>query len=169
MSHSNSSYNKSASRPSSPDTLPKLPKSMSGLIEIAIADARSLNPFLYRPICRQWHTKPLDGPCEICLAGSVIAGTFKTPANNNRYPWYFEPDTESKFCAIDSMRCGCWERAFNLVYGFGPIPAIGKRLYELDKPAHVEFNGWDEFHAHLDSLEELLPSLREIEAAAFAS
>ena len=72
---------------------PQLPQSMSKLLEIAIADARSLDRSLYRPFSREWHTKLPDGPCLICLAGSVIAGTFKASINSKRFPWSY--DTEA--------------------------------------------------------------------------
>ena len=65
------------------------------------------------------------------------------------------------------MRSGDWSRAFYIVYGVNPGARISQKLYTLRKPAHVEFNGWDEFHAHLDSLEALLPTLREIDSRGF--
>lgn len=148
---------------------PLLPKSMSGLIEIALADARSLDPMLYNPNGRHWHARMNGGPCQVCLAGSVIAGTLDAPSHRNRFPWSFDRDTENKLCAIDSMRCGYWERAFRLVYGFGPVAQIGLRLSTIGKSTHIDFHGWDEFRTHLDSLESKLPALREIEAAAFPS
>ena len=142
---------------------------MSKLLEVAIADARSLDRSLYRPFSREWHTKLPDGPCLICLAGSVIAGTFKASINSKRFPWSYDTEEADKLCAINSMRSGDWSRAFYIVYGVNPGARISQKLYTLRKPAHVEFNGWDEFHAHLDSLEALLPTLREIDIAAFAS
>ena len=153
----------------SPCSQPRLPRSMSGLIEIAIADARSLDRSLYHPKSRQWHSKPLDGPCEICLAGSVIAGTYKSPANSQRFPWFFGIETEIRLNAIDSMRCGQWSQAFFIIYGFRSSASISNRLNALPKPAPIDFDGWSEFHDHLASLEALLPSLREIDAAAAAS
>ena len=158
-----------ASCPPIDSTQPRLPKSMSGLIERAIADARALDPSLYHPKSRQWHAKTLDGPCEICLAGSLIAVTFKSAADRQRFPWSFDKDVENKLFGLDSMRCGHWTSAFRFIYGFGPTSEIDQRLYALGRPDYMDFDGWDEFHPHLDSLEAILPALREIEAAAFSS
>ncbi|MCY4584405.1 MAG: hypothetical protein OXB98_00050 [Bryobacterales bacterium] len=158
-----------ASPPPIDYTQPMLPKSMSRLIAIAIADARSLDPSLYHPMSGQWHAKPLVGPCEICLAGSLIAGTFKSASDRQRFPWYFGLDVENKLFGLDSMRCGHWTSAFRFIYGFGPTAEIDQRLYALGRPDYMDFDGWDQFRAHLDSLEAILPALREIEAAAFSS
>ncbi|MCY4588308.1 MAG: hypothetical protein OXB98_19945 [Bryobacterales bacterium] len=169
MSNTNYDLTDPASRLPVDNSQPSLPNSMSGLIERAIADARSLDPSLYHPKSRQWHAKPLVGPCEICLAGSVIAETFKAPADRQRFPWFFGIDVVNKLHALDSMRCGCWNHAFYIIYGFRPTAEIDQRLYALGHPSHADFEGWDEFRTHLDSLESILPTLREIEAAAFSS
>ena len=45
-----------------------------------------------------------------------------------------------------------------------PTPRkIGKQLRSLPNPSSPDYEGWNQFHAHLDSLESIIPSLREIE------
>ena len=90
---------------------------MSKLLEVALANARSLNPSLYRPHSREWHSKAHGGPCLFCLAGSVIAATFKAPIHSKLFPWSYDNETGDKLCAINSMRTGEWNCAFFIVYG----------------------------------------------------
>lgn len=149
----------------SPQT--QLPKSLSGLLELAIKDARSLDPSLYHPRHRDWYFKPISGPCQLCLAGSVIAGTLKPAHYRLITPTYFGVDMSNLLFAIDSMRCGYWCRAFYQVHGSYPTGRIRDRLSNLPVPQHGSFIGWTEFRSHLDSLESILPALREIESAAF--
>ena len=67
------------------------------------------------------------------------------------------------------MRYGHWNRAFYIFYGRDPEWEIVNRLSLLPRPAHVNFNGWEQFELHLASLESILPELREIEASAYLS
>ena len=143
-----------------------LPDTMSGLLETAINDARRLDPNSYRPRSSEWHTATEEGPCEICLAGSLIAGTFNSSPNTNMKPWMFSAETEVKLEALDAMRRGSWLQAFLSLYDRRPARAIQERLCFLPLPSCIDFNGWDEFNAHLDSLESIIPDLREIEADA---
>ena len=54
-----------------------LPDSMTEVLVATIFDARSLDPNTYRPRSQEWHSATEEGPCEICLAGGLIAGTFQ--------------------------------------------------------------------------------------------
>ena len=146
----------------------QLPNTLAGLIETAIADALSLDPETYFPKSQQWHNPNTEG-CVICLAGCIIARTLHAPASRIRFPSYYPVQTENKLVALDSMRCGYWNRAFYVLFGRDPEWEIGNRLSLLPRPAHVNFNGWDQFDLHLASLESIIPELREIEAAAFPS
>ena len=58
-----------------------LPSTMADLLECAINDARKLNRSSYTPHHGQWHLSGYNIPCEICLAGSLIAGTLRVGAN----------------------------------------------------------------------------------------
>ena len=76
-------------------------------------DARSLDPNTYRPRSQEWHTATEEGPCEICLAGGLIAGTFNVSPNRTMFPYMFSADTERKLEALDYMRLGKWARGLH--------------------------------------------------------
>ena len=157
----------------SPDTPPsysvnepcKLPGSMSGLLTAAIADARSLNPDIYIPNSFKWHTTNNNGDCFFCLAGSLIARTLNNGSTfpTTLFPEHFSLDTDHKLRAVDAMRLGEWFEAFSLLYINDPCPQAFKLLSELPVPLYRNFEGWGSLHAHLSSLEKLLPQLRWID------
>ena len=144
----------------------QLPDTLAGLAEAAIADALALDPEIYRPKSQQWHNPNTEG-CVVCLAGCIIARTLHAPVSRIRFPSYYPLQTENKLIALDAMRCGYWNRAFYFLHGREPDFEISGRLSSLPRPAHVNFNGWDQFELHLASLESILPELRDIEAAVF--
>ena len=144
-----------------------LPDTMAGILEAAIADARKLDPDVYFPNHLQWHN-PTDNPacCEVCLAGSIIAGRLKANPDDTFSSLSFGDKIESKLEAIDHMREGLWEQAFDLIYNNLPSHRIRNYLRALSMPAHPTFYGWPEFEAHLASMERMLPQLRSIDRAA---
>ena len=146
----------------------QLPGALAGLGKAAIDDAFALDREIYFPRSRQWHNPNTEG-CVVCLAGCIIARTLVAPVSRIRFPSYYPVEIENKLVALDAMRCGRWNRACHVLYGREPVVEIRERLSSLPRPAHVNFNGWDEFDLHLASLESILPALREIEAAAFPS
>ena len=141
-----------------------LPDTMSGLLATAISDARSLNPKLYHPDSDNWHHASNNGFCSVCLAGSVIARTFKAPRHRTFNPIFFGHKNCHKFDALDSMRKGAWFNAYYDFYQRPAAPAIAKLLNSLPEPSNTHFTGWHAFRSHLDSLEAILPELRKIEA-----
>ena len=66
-----------------------LPDTMSGLLATAIDDARQLDRTLYHPRCGEWHTAWEHRPCQVCLAGSVIAGSLGASHHQTLYPNIF--------------------------------------------------------------------------------
>ncbi|MCY4587129.1 MAG: hypothetical protein OXB98_13925 [Bryobacterales bacterium] len=144
-----------------------LPDTMSGLLEAAIADARKLDPDIYYPYFEIWHTTD-NGTCTICLGGSLIAGTLQTPPDKTMVPDSFPGDVHAKLDALDSMRLGAWQSAFHRFYGQEPSPSISDRLAYLRRPSCSYFDGWEEFHTFLDSLEKSIEPLRAIELDAKA-
>ena len=60
----------------------KLPRTMAGLLTVAIRDARVLDRKTYFPFSREWHNAyHRNSSCRICLAGSVIARSRSLPAS----------------------------------------------------------------------------------------
>ena len=141
-----------------------LPDTMAGLLHAAIIDARSLDRTIYNPYFDEWHGDFDLHRCEICLAGSLIAGTLNATPGVRISPNAYPRDINAKLEALDYMRSGMWSDAFRLVYGRKPDSRIESMLRAIASPSNASFCGWDEFDDHLASLEELLLDLRRIDA-----
>ena len=137
--------------------------SMSDLLEVAISDARALDPRIYHPNSITWHVADAQEQCQVCLVGSVMAGTLAATPDQTLSPDCFPSDTPGKLEALNFMRMGHWVLAFYEFYRHWPRTSIEDRLRQLPKPSNSDFQGWHAFRAHLDSLESILPELREIE------
>ena len=143
-----------------------LPNTMAGLLETAIRDARRLNKAVYYPHFEQWHKSLSHGLmhlCEVCLAGSIISGTLRASSKESKSPYCFGPRTHKLLLAIDDMRNGNWWCAFVNTYSVHPSESLYHQLRRIPKPDCIEFTGWKQFEQHLDSLETLLPHLRQID------
>ncbi len=149
-----------------PITQDLLPGTLSGLLAAAIDDARRLDRDCYRPASFRWHCPVEEGPCEVCLAGSVIARTYRSSRSLAMLPSMFSFPIYRKLYALENMRCGEWLNAYLTLYETPAPLAIEDRLLLLPMPAHSEFDNWPEFDAHLDSLEPVVGELREIELDA---
>ena len=140
------------------------------LLEDAVKDARSLDPAVYVPNSERWHEFDEElGICEVCLAGAVIAGTFEIDADTSISPGTFYRKGQKaymKLVAINHMRMGMWALAYYDVYREDPKAEVFEKLALIPKPGSTCFYGWPEFNAHLDSLELIIPQLREIEVEA---
>ena len=141
-----------------------LPDTLSGLLSNAISDARSLDPACYEPRSRHWHTPDNCGMCAVCLAGCLIARTFRASPDQIIGPDHYDPSIRRKLRSVNYMRAGMWDFAFLMLHDRFPIRTRAYRLLSLPVPDHHDFIGWDSFRAHLLSLESLLPELREIDA-----
>ncbi len=95
-----------------------------------------------------------------------MAGRLKVNPDNTFSSLSFDHKTESKLDALDNMRYGLWQQAFDLIYNLVPSLQIRDYLIALPTPAHSEFYGCVEFEAHLASMERMLPQLRGIDRAA---
>ena len=144
----------------------KLPRTMAGLLETAIKDARSLDRSIYFPNYDDWHNPDESKYCMVCLAGCIIAGQLQVQPSDRITSMSFDEDTENLLDALDNIREGYWCRAFVLVYGFNPPYNIISMLHTLPPPLSSEFYGWNELERHLDSLQSTLPELRAIDRAA---
>ncbi len=142
----------------------ELPETMAGLLKVAIIDARKLDRSIYLPYHNDWHDADSSAIyCEICLAGSVIAGSLKIAHSMTVSSRSFDERTEELLDALDKMRCGLWSEAFDLIYKRTPSLHIHDYLQALSPPDHSTFDGWKEFDSHLASLESMLPQLDSID------
>lgn len=144
----------------------RLPATMSGLLEAAINDARSLDRATYYPFSREWHNAyRRSARCKICLAGCIIAGSLNIAPDINVDSSSFDHQTESLLDALDQMRYGIWSKAHRLIYGDIASNDLRDYLYALPQPSRSNFDGWDDFDVHLASLESFLPRLRIVDRA----
>ena len=143
----------------------KLPDTMSGLLETALSDAHALDRYRYMPSWDQWHSSTVRSSCAICLAGSIIAGSFRMSPETEVHPCIFSDITFQKLEAVESMRSGDWWHAFVCIYDHAPNDQAEKLILALDNPLQSEFSCWDDFETHLESLQAFIPRLREIDEA----
>ena len=137
---------------------PTLPDTMAGLLEVAISDCRKLDGAVYQPHCENWHKPEIYGMCSVCLAGGVIAGTLQADPEESIYPDAYSESVTRKLGVLDSMRSGCWVKAYIRFYDSEPSFGIREALTFVPQPVNPDFRGWDEFTVHLDSLEKAIPT-----------
>ena len=137
-----------------------------GLLETSVADSRKLNRRTYRPHYYEWHSMNDHGQCEICLGGSLIAGTLRFSPHTDLMPWMLPFAARNKLEALDAMRSGDWVNAYRILYQHEPPIRTYARLSCLPHPSHADFIGWRQFNAHLKSLQRIIPKLRKIEEDA---
>ena len=140
-----------------------LPRTLHGLLAAAISDARNLCRSDYFPNYAYWHRPNDDGRCEICLAGSLIAGSLQYNRNYKVIVHMLDEELYAKVDALNSMRIGDFVKAYSALYHRKPSPRTQDRLQLLPVPASPKFMGWHQYDAHLISLDAIVPLLRAIE------
>jgi hypothetical protein len=97
---------------------PALPDTLSGLLRVAVRDARLVQKDpAYRLDMGTWHSPTGNERCSVCLAGAVMAKTLERPADENAVPCDFDGVLAQKLRLIDDMRCGSVMRAHCLLTG----------------------------------------------------
>ena len=145
---------------------------LSDMLGIAIDEMRGLNRFRFYPEARRWFTylgSTLyeNARCHVCLAGAVIAGGVERgewesdfSRHNRIHPLDFENEIQRKFLAIDSLRAGFIERAFNQICRPFPKDFDGdeKLPRRVDIKNH-DFESWveaDQFLVEMDKVKNML-------------
>lgn len=95
----------------------KLPNKPSALIMLALKDLINVEQNKkYEIDMRTWHEPEIIGDkttkCAVCFAGGVMAMTLKIASKVKMAPNDFDVDTENKLCAIDNLRTGDLQSAF---------------------------------------------------------
>ena len=142
--------------------------SLAELIRVAIADAGKLDEEIYRPDAATWHVpwrhydRALADPrrCSVCLAGAVIAGHLGGTPDRDLTPGNYEDETYGALYALDKVRRGDWAGACSSLNQERRADEVGV----LGIPVERDFHGWDEFRAHLRSLENCAKALASFEA-----
>ena len=147
-------------------------KKMNRLHEIlaaAIEDARGLDREAYTPDFSTWHTPYADcdgDSCSVCLGGAVIAGRCGVPIDEMIEPGDLGTETCRRLIALDSIRTGDWCEAWS---GFHVTVAVPEDIKHLPGPKCGLFTDWNTFDRNINSLEDILPKLREIEDRALVA
>jgi hypothetical protein len=101
----------------------KLPDTLWALLETAVNDSKLVekNPGYQLAPGDTWHDAPDEegGKCVVCMAGSVISCTLKVPRELTVTPDDFSEGLSSKLHAIDCMRTGDVEEAYEVLIGEG--------------------------------------------------
>ena len=166
----------------------KLPATLTGLIILAINEARKLDRTLYYPHFGHWYygtnmSDPRKEPiepmslCKVCFAGSVIAGIYKpdlgvgiwSPRLAEEYAG-MDADDWCMMAIIDWARLGHYKDAFAGFYDedldLDLDSDVEEMLGNIPKPNDLSsFQGWPEYDAFLVFLEtRVLSPLEEVEA-----
>jgi hypothetical protein len=118
------------------DTLPSKP---SELLALGLADlAKVERSKKYIVAMGVWHN-PIDGLCQVCLAGSVLAKSLKLPFNINFLTADMDDSIRMKLYALNNLRLGYVSNAlFELGYRYKTNLEVKDRVvtgYADDKKA----------------------------------
>ena len=142
----------------------ELPDNLIDLLKLTVSDARKCQAddryIMYmgtwhRPVCAYDMTdiiKSKDvGKCFVCMAGGIIAQTFKQPITDSISPSDFGDDNYLKLDLIDDIRIGNWDTVnFHL---------LGWEI--LDPERIVEYTSFDLEDGNLDEWERLIKALED--------
>lgn len=150
---------------------------LSDLIDQAIADYKALDHGKYYPNSDRWH-KPAykdaaDKRCSACLAGAVIANTFKGSADRDYSLSIAFGDARQKLLALDLVRQGYVLDALVRLDVVPKYMTLEQRAYvdsvdRVDEDSLgdwadlVEWRGWDGVEAPLANLAKVAAGLRAV-------
>lgn len=149
-------------------TLPPIPEKLTDLIELALADAKTLDRDKYIPDAGNWHNpKPSRNTCLVCLAGMIMVGTLGLRPTDVGIPrrWYDEdPKWTDAIMALDDVRDGDYVSAVDKVMSYFEVTVEVKEKLTVIPTARPElFSGWEQWDQFARQLEtEVLPALREL-------
>ena len=116
----------------------ELPNNLIDLIQIAIDDMRKVKADNRYRICMSvWHEE-YKGKCEVCMAGAILAKTFKTPINRTINRYHYGENNAIKFGIIDSIRYG--DFGWSFVELDWRIPTINFKNFNLIKGNLSQWN-----------------------------
>lgn len=135
-----------------------LPAVPSELIRLALGDLRKVESDVrYRVDMDAWHEGLQHRePCTVCMAGSVMAKTLGVDPERDSGPWNFQPDTDSKLCAIDAFRCGAVEDGLERLGQAEAATELEFELGEFANPPAYDRENPEPFHAAMGQLAKFL-------------
>lgn len=127
----------------------RLPKKLSALIRVALADlAKVEKSKKYRVDMCRWHSPQAVfkehiafDRCAVCFAGAVMAKTLKCARTKHVSPEHFSPYVEQRLFALDSVRSGEVRCALRQI-GVGDAKAASAEELILD-----QLEGWPGYDA----------------------
>ena len=114
-----------------------LPAALAGLPEAAVNDARKLDRAIYTPHREQWQRSipSPGGPfCEVCLGGSLIAGTLAVESCDSVTASMFDDRTSMLLDALDDMRIGTGSARSNA----STTAICHRRGHPVDPPEFIQ-------------------------------
>ena len=99
----------------------ELPNTLSGLLRLAVTDARRVakDP-RYTLNMSTWHTPRRAGKgkrvCQVCMAGAVMTQLPGVRVDREIEPYNLPEDLQRKMTAIDMMRSGFFGAAFDALH-----------------------------------------------------
>ena len=139
--------------------VPKPPRRLSDLIEMAIREARSLDRDIYEPNAGEWHL-PSGQTCIVCLSGAIIARTLGEDHEREAVPEdYHEEEWTKALFALNEVREGEYGHALIFMGKKLPEPPEDFR-WRYPQPRNQDFQTWEELDDHMASLEDALQVLR---------
>lgn len=100
----------------------------------------------------RWYHAVHETMCEVCFAGSVIAGNLMPDVVNTTFgtvsivPWYFDDDTENKLCALDAIRQGGIFEFFNNLDLVKPESLPSYIYHKSERGSYI----WPDYHINRD-------------------
>ena len=144
----------------------RVPDKLSALVRLAIEDGEALDRNVYSAFAFNWHI-PLensDWECEVCLAGMVIANSFKVSRDTIvDIDQFSDGSVRNKLSAINAFRAGYIGEALGYLGYANPGHALANKGIPLRVDFQYEgFHGWGEYDLFI---EEALPIVEQLETA----
>lgn len=140
----------------------QLPDTLSGLLRLAVHDAQACEADeRYELVMSAWHAATNRGTCAVCMAGSVMARTLRVPSRNFVTPTDFSARTDARLRAINAMRSGWLDEAYDYLMDTVPPCHLEYPLRYLSYVIVARFNDslgradWNTYLAVADALERL--------------
>ena len=167
--------------------LPRAPATLAGALALAIADGRATlarEDAVDRFEGTEWHRpKPAgaDTPptCAVSAPSSVMAGTLKVEPTTWVSPRQFDPPWQRALEAIDALRRGNWDAAWDGMHPRARLERLGavfakrmvKRLCSKSISRHklrevADFKGLEEYNGWLRLVEDKVLPIVDAEEQA---
>ena len=161
---------------------PEAPETLAGALRVALADGWALadeprdGGKRYMFYSGTWHYGAGEEPgaCVVCAAGSVMAGTLRSPPDATLEPSAFAQTWTAVLQAIEAARTTRWRDAFGAMHGrrhpgTGAFEHAMRNCPEITSERGSDFLGREQYVAWLEHIATVvLPVVAANEALALA-